>query len=289
MKRSFLVGLAVLALPCANALGQAEAPPAAAPPAVKAPAQPVARPSRDSLTLVRERGKLLACVAPREPWAIYGPDGALSGFSIDVARRLAQDLGVEVGFVVADFTGLVQAVAEGECDLVAGGLSPTPELALFAHFSDKVARHGVAVLADKQVASGWKTPADLDRPEVAIGAVAGTPEVLAVRRAFPRATVQELPSWAALGEALLGGKVQAAVAVEPLPQAAVKQASGRLVTPFAEPIGSRGEALAVRRGDLEFLAYLNVWVEARLADGWLDARAAEWFGKLDWVEAEPKP
>lgn len=289
MKRSLLVGLAVLALPSAHALGQAEAPPAGRPPAVRAPEPPAARPSRDSLTLVRERGKLLACVAPREPWAIYGPDGALSGFSVDVARRLAQDLGVEVGFVEADFTSLVQAVAEGDCDLVAGGLSPTPELALFAHFSDEIARHGVAVLADPQVASGWKTRADLDRPEVAIGAVAGSPELLDARRAFPRATLRELPSWAELGEALLAGKIQAAVAAEPLPQAVVKQASGRLVMPFAEPIGRRGEALAVRRGDLEFLAYLNVWVEARLADGWLDARAAEWFGKLDWVEAEPKP
>jgi len=53
--------------------------------------------------------------------------------------------------------------------------------------------------------------------------------------------------------------------------------------------GRRGEALAVRRGDLEFLAYLNAWVDARRSDGWLDARASEWFGRLDWAEAEPKP
>ena len=260
MKMSLLVPLVVaLASSGAGARGQA----ASAPPAAGAPAPPAAKPSRDSLTLVRARGKLLACVAPQAPWAIHGPDGALSGFSIDVATRLAQDLGVEVVFVPTDFASLVQAVAEGECDIVAGGLSPTPERALFAHFSDAIARHGIAVLADKQAAAGWKAPADLDKPEVTIGAVAGTVELLDARRAFPRATLLEVPSWAALGEALLAGKIQAAVASEPLPQVAVKLAPERVVTPFAEPIGRRGEALAVRRGDLEFLAYLNIWVDAR--------------------------
>ena len=286
MKRFLLVPLVVvLASSGANARGQA----ASAPPAAGAPAPPAAKPSRDSLTLVRARGKLLACVAPQAPWAIHGPDGALSGFSIDVATRLAQDLGVEVVFVPTDFAGLVQAVAEGECDVVAGGLSPTPERALFAHFSDAIAHHGIAVLADTQAAAGWKAPADLDKPEVTIGAVAGTAELLDAGRAFPRATLLEMPSWAALGEALLAGKIQAAVASEPLPQVAVKLAPERVVTPFAEPIGRRGEALAVRRGDLEFLAYLNVWVDTRRSDGWLDARASEWFGRLDWAEAEPKP
>ncbi len=176
-------------------------------------------------------------------------------------------------FVPTDFTSLVQAVSEGECDVVAGGLSPTPERALFAHFSDSIARHGIPALADR----------------LTIGAIAGTVELLDARRAFPRATLLEVPSWTALGEALLAGKIQAAVASEPLPQVAVKLAPDRVVTPFAEPIGWRGEALAVRRGDLEFLAYLDVWVDARRSDGWLAARASQWFGRLDWAEPEPTP
>jgi len=102
VKRSLLVLLVVaLASSGASARDQATSAP------------PAAKPSRDSLTLVRARGKLLACVAPQAPWAIHGPDGALSGFSIDVATRLAQDLGVEAVFVPTDFASLVQAVAEG--------------------------------------------------------------------------------------------------------------------------------------------------------------------------------
>jgi polar amino acid transport system substrate-binding protein len=42
----------------------------------------------------------------------------------------------------------------------------------------------------------------------------------------------------------------------------------------------------VRRGDLEFLAYLNTWVYARRHDGWLEARRNQWFDKLEWADAE---
>lgn len=265
---------------------KASAPPAAARPSAPVPARPAARPTKDSLTAIRERGTLVACVAPQVPWAIQLDEGQFAGFSIDVAKQLAEDLGVGVTFVPTDFTSLIQALAEGDCDVIPGGLSPTPERALFAHFSDSVARHGIGVLAEKQAAAGWKSPADLDRPEVKLGAVAGTAELLDARRVFPKASIIEVPNWNALGEGLLGGKIQAAVASDPLPDLGVKLEPQRLCVPFAEPLGTRGESLVVRRGDLEFLAYLNTWVYARRYDGWLEARREQWFGRLDWVDAE---
>jgi polar amino acid transport system substrate-binding protein len=264
---------ALLLVPGASALGQAEAP---APPP----------PTKDSLTAIRERGRLVACVAPQVPWTIQLDEGQFSGFSIDVAKQLAEDLGVEVAFVPTDFSSLIQALAEGECDLVPGGVSPTPERALFAHFSDPLARHGIGVLAAKPAAAAWKSPADLDRPEVRVGAVAGTAELLDARRLFPKATIVELPTWTALGEGLVAGTIQAAVAADPLPAIGVKIAPEKLAAPFAEPLATRGESLVVRRGDLEFLAYLDTWVYARRYDGWLEARRNHWFDNLDWADAE---
>jgi polar amino acid transport system substrate-binding protein len=285
--------VALLLAPGATVLAQAEAPapkapstPPAAKPASTAPARPAVLPTKDSLTVIRERGRLVACVAPQAPWALQVDEGQFTGFSVDIAKQLAEDLGVEVAFVPTDFASLIQALAEGECDVVPGGLSPTPERALFAHFSDPVARHGIGVLAAKQAAAAWKVAADLDRPEVTVGAVAGTAELLDARRLLPKASIVEAPNWTALGEGLLNGKIQAAVAADPLPRLGVKIAPDKLVTPLAEPLATRGESLVVRRGDLEFLAYLNTWVYARRYDGWLEARRDQWFDKLDWADAE---
>ncbi len=283
--------LGVLLAPAAVAFSQAEAPAVKAPapaqpaqPAKPPSAKPAIKPSHDTLTLIRQRGKLLACVPPHAPWVINAPDGKLKGFSIDLANQLAEDLGVGVDYVVEESARLLSSLTEGDCDVIAGGLSATPQRALFAHFSDPVARHDIVVVADRQAASGWHRPEDLDQADVSIGVVAGGLQALRVKHLFPKARLVELADWSALGAALASGQVKAAVLTEPRSGLALRLAPDRLVTPLAEPLGTRAEAFAVRRGDLEFLAYLNTWVDAHRNDGWLKERRRQWFLDLSWVD-----
>jgi len=273
MKKAHVVAVVGLLLsPSPLVLAQAE-PPAAA-----------AKPSRDSLTLIRQRGKLLACVPPHAPWVIHVAEGKLKGFSVDLASRLAEDLGVGVEYVVDESARLLPSLAEGDCDVIAGGLSATPQRALFAHFSDPVARHDIVLVADKSASAGWRRPEDLDRADVSVGYIAGGVLAPHVKRLFPKAKLVELADWSALGAALQSGQVKAAVLAEPRSGLALKLAPDRLVTPLAEPVGRRTEAFAVRRGDLEFLAYLNTWVDAHRTDGWLEERRRQWFLDLSWVD-----
>src|SRR5512143_209406 len=200
MRTSRVVALvAVLLAPAALVSAQAE--PSAAP----------AKPSHDSLTLIRQRGKLLACVPPHAPWVIHAADGKLKGFSVDLGKQLAEDLGVGVEFVVEESSRLLLSLAEGDCDVIVGGLSATPQRALFAHFSDPVARHDIVLVADKQASSGWRRPEDLDKPDVSIGFIAGGVLAPHVKRLFPKAKLVELADWSALGAALTSGQVKAAV------------------------------------------------------------------------------
>ncbi len=272
MKKAHVVALVGLLVAPATVLAQAEAP------------APASRPSRDSLTLIRQRGKLLACVPPHAPWVIHVAEGKLKGFSVDLASQLAEDLGVGVEYVVEESARLLSSLAEGDCDVIAGGLSATPQRALFAHFSDPVARHDIVVVADKQASAGWRHPADLDRPDVSVAYIAGGVLAPHVKRLFPKAKLVELADWSALGAALQSGQVKAAVLAEPRSGIALRLAPDRLVAPLAEPVGRRTEAFAVRRGDLEFLAYLNTWVDAHRNDGWLEERRRQWFLDLGWVD-----
>jgi len=302
MRKAHVVALFAVALAsAATVFAQAEAPaggPASTPPARPAraaaakgsskasakPAAKAAQPSHDSLTTIRKRGTLLACVPPHAPWVIHAADGKLKGFSVDLANQLAEDLGVGVDYVLDDSARLLSALAEGDCDLIAGGLSATPQRALFAHFSDPVARHNIVLVADKQASTGWHQPEDLDKADVSVGIIAGGLLANHAKRLFPKAKLVELADWNALGAALAGGQVKAAVLAEPRSGLALKLAPDKLVTPLAEPLGSRAEAFAVRRGDLEFLAYLNTWVDARRNDGWLKDRRQQWFLDLSWVD-----
>jgi polar amino acid transport system substrate-binding protein len=269
----------------APAATQASAP--AAPEATGRRPQPVI--AKESLRAIRERGSLRACVAPYTPWVISGAkDGELTGFSVDLARQLAADLGVEVEFVGGGYPDLIPALAEGDCDVVPGGIAATPDRALFVHFSAPVALHEVQVVGPASAIGEARKASEVNPAGLTVGAVSGSAELQDARRLMPTATVQEFESAAALADALLSGKVRAAVSAAPLPEVFARLSGGKF-TIAPEPLSVRGEAFAVRRGDLEFLAYLNSWVQARTFDGWLKERANAWFVTLDWVEGLTKP
>ena len=57
---------------------------------------------------------------------------------------------------------------------------------------------------------------------------------------------------------------------------------GELYLPLESPLARTAEAFAIEKGDPDFLAYLNAWIEARRADRWLERRQTYWFLSIGW-------
>ena len=56
---------------------------------------------------VQDRGTLRVGLGLFEPWSACDADGELIGFEIDVATRLAEDMGVEVEFARTDWNYII--------------------------------------------------------------------------------------------------------------------------------------------------------------------------------------
>ena len=55
--------------------------------------------------------------------------------------------------------------------------------------------------------------------------------------------------------------------------------------PFAgSPVPSNPGAFAVRKGDYDFINFLNNWINQRQHDGWLEERRQYWFGSMAWFD-----
>jgi polar amino acid transport system substrate-binding protein len=244
------------------------APPAAAPEAM----------SKGTVAAIRQRGTLRVCVTPRAPWVTVGEDGDFEGYSVALVDLMAKDLEVKVDFIQTRAPELLASLEQGQCDVVPG-LSPTPQRALVAHFSQPTAVYDIDLVAHHDVADDLEERKDVDNPKVILGVLADSPEMADVRRLFPRATVRVFENPRDLEAALRRGKVHATLV--PRPQARLLVRSTRddhLVTPLDKPVARRGEGFAVRLGDVEFLAYLNNWIQIRTEDGFLEEQAVHWFG-----------
>jgi polar amino acid transport system substrate-binding protein len=240
--------------------------------------------SARDLQEVLNTGTLRVGVTLFAPWAERGADGELLGFEVDVARQLAADMGVKAQLAAYDVDRLVPALEAGEIDLIAAGLTITPERALHVNFSQPYAESGIALATHVARTASVTDTGALDNQEFSIAAVEGSVGATLARRLWPRARVQTFTSVAAASEALLAGEVHGYVEDEPVPTFLALENPGVIDVPTGRPLLASRAGFAVGKGDPDFLAFLNAWIVAREADTWLPTTASYWFKSLRWRE-----
>jgi polar amino acid transport system substrate-binding protein len=233
---------------------------------------------------VLNTGKLRVGVTLYAPWAARGADGELVGFEVDVARQLAADMGVEAQLFPYDLERLVPALEAGDIDLIAAGLTITPERALHVNFSEPYAQSGVGLATHVERTASVTDATALDDQAFTIAAVEDSVGAELARRLWPRARVQVFASVEAASEALLAGEVHGFVEDEPVPTFLALENPGVIDVPTGRPLLASPAGFAVNKGDPDFLAFLNAWITAREADTWLPTTASYWFESLRWQE-----
>lgn len=233
---------------------------------------------------VLNAGTLRVGITLFPPWATRTADGELVGFEIDVARQLAADMGVEAQLLPYDVDRLVPALESGEIDLIAAGLTITPERALHVNFSEPYAESGVGLATHVERTATVTDAAALDSETFTIAAVEESVGAQLARRLWPRARVQLFPTVEAASNALLAGEVHGFVEDEPVPTFLALENPGVIDVPTGRPLLASPAGFAVNKGDPDFLAFLNAWITAREADTWLPTTASYWFESLRWQE-----
>ena len=87
------------------------------------PAQGVAAPRDSVIEKVMQRGTLRVGFSSFVPWAMQDKEGKYIGFEIDVAQRLADDLGVKLQLVPTNWDGIIPALLSGKFDVIIGSMS----------------------------------------------------------------------------------------------------------------------------------------------------------------------
>jgi polar amino acid transport system substrate-binding protein len=251
------------------------------PPAIDV--EPVwARPAIDTVATIRKRGSLRVGVVPNEPFVMRNADGELAGFSIDLGKQLAADLGVDVTFVPTSWSQVVSDLVGNQFDVIASGLWVTPTRALVVNFSNPTSVGAVHLVANKTLASAMKTRQDFDRADVRLVVAAGTSQEALAGRIFPKATLIKVDGDTDPLVPVLDGKAHGVLVSSPAPGLFIDRTPDRLFSPLGEPLQTATTAMAVRKGDADFLNFLNSWLAFQAEGGWLTERQHYWFRTTAW-------
>jgi polar amino acid transport system substrate-binding protein len=232
---------------------------------------------------VKKKGVLKVGMDTFQPWAMKDKNGKLIGFEIDVATRLAADMGVTVEFVPTAWSGIIPALLTGKFDVIIGGMGITTQRAMQVNFSNPYDYSGMAIVAHKGLAAGFTSLESFNRPDVQIAVKLGTTAVTAAQKFLPKATLRMFDAEPQAYQELRNGKVHAVIGLAPRPAYEAVEYGDSLFLPIQgtftqEPIG-----FAMRKGDPDSLAFFNSWITIVTLEGWLKERHDYWFGTKDWA------
>ena len=238
--------------------------------------------NESTLEQILKRGVLRVGMATFVPWAMKDKTGKLIGFEIDVASRLAKDMGVKVEFVPTKWAGIIPALLTGKFDVIIGGMGITSKRNLKVNFTITYEHSGMSMVANKKLAAGFNSLEDFNKPEVILTARLGATPVAAAKKFMPKAQLRQFDGETQIFQEVINGRAHAAVSSAPTPAQYAFKNSDKLFLPLKETFTKEPIGFVVRKGDFDTLNYFNNWITVVKAEGWLHERQYYWFRTMEW-------
>ncbi len=238
------------------------------------------------LERIRRTGKLRVATEPYFPpqeFIDLNLEGQTKyvGADMKMARLIAERMGVELEIVPMEFTEVLNAVAEDECDLAISGLSYTPGRAAFVEMSKgyhySAAGTGAGILIREADAAEINSLDGLYGRKI-IAQSGSLQEVLASQNIKNYREFQRLSSVLQVYDMLESGKADAAVVDIEAAKAYIQNNPdcGLALVPdllFMLEEQFEGDRIAGKKGELQLMYFVNGVIDELLADGQYE----KWF------------
>jgi polar amino acid transport system substrate-binding protein len=239
--------------------------------------------SSSVLEEIKKRGSLRVGMSTFVPWAMRDKQGDLIGFEIDVATRVAEDMGVSIEFVPTAWSGIIPALIAQKFDVIIGGMSITPGRNLTVNFTTPYAHSGQQMVANKALADGFMLE-QFNDSSVTITCRRGATPCNVAQNQFPKASIARFDDDAQAFQEVVNGNAHAMISSAPKPRFWMSRYSEKLFMPTEENLTTGDEAFALRKGDPDALNFFSNWIIVNTSNGWLKERHDFWFKTQNWAE-----
>ena len=139
------------------------------------------------------------------PFGFQTPDGGLTGFNVDLARAICDELAIPCTIQARRFDTILPAIEQGEADAAIASIAITPEARKRVDFTSAYYRTPARFAATRKSAPPQMRAATLEGRTV--GVVASTAHEAYLAKYFPTAKIRTFPNVAALLAALKANDV----------------------------------------------------------------------------------
>lgn len=206
------------------------------------------------------------------PYEFVNDDGSFGGIDVDIAKAIADKLGMKLEIKDMEFDSLISAIEGGAIDVALAGMTVTDERKESVNFSESYAKgvQSIIVLEGSDIAT-----ADDLSSDIKIGVQAGTTGDIYCTDDFGEDAVKQYKNGALAVEALKNGQVDCVVIDNEPAKSYVAANEGLVIldTAYAE----EDYAIAIGKTNDELLNKINDALAELKADGTLDKIVATYI------------
>lgn len=240
---------------------------------------------KSTLEAILKNGELrVGFEAGYMPFEMTDKKGRFVGFDIDMAKEMAKAMGVKFEPVNTAWDGIIPALITEKFDILISGMTVTQERNLKVNFANPYIIVGQTILLNKKHENVVTSYKDLNQPKYTVTSKLGTTGEQAVKRLIPKCNYKSFETEPEAALEVVHGKADAFV--YDLPYCVVfnaQQGAGKLVF-LDQPFTYEPLAWAVRKGDPDFLNWLNNFLTQVKNDGRYDKIHSYWIKSTDWYE-----
>ncbi|MGP1580073.1 MAG: transporter substrate-binding domain-containing protein [Wolinella sp.] len=241
---------------------------------------------KSTLNEIIKRGELRIGLEPGYlPFEMKDKKGNIIGFDVDIAREMAKAMGVKLKLVPTSWDGLIPGLITEKFDLIISGMTISQERNLRVNFIEPYVVVGQSLLVRKGLEKGIKSYKDLDKPEYTLVTKFGVSAEFAAKRLFKNAKLKTYDTEADAAQELLNGKADIFIFDLPFNVAFMAQ-KGRAggIVHIQEPLTYEPLGWAIKKGDPDFLDWLNHFLAQIKHDGSYEELYNRWFVETKWLE-----
>jgi polar amino acid transport system substrate-binding protein len=236
-----------------------------------------------TLARIQERGALvLGTSGNMLTMSQADANGKVRGFDIDIARLMADSMGVKLETRVMPFSELLPALEGGEVDVAISNMTITPKRNLRVAFVGPYMTSGKCIVTkDASLAKAQKSQ-NLNTPDTRLAVLKGSTSEDFARALFPQATVITVDDYAAAAKMVRNDEAGGLLTDYPIclstlktnPDAGFRSLFSLLTY---EPIG-----IALPANDAQFINWTQNFLHRLEGTDTLEGLGRRWFGKI-WL------
>ena len=240
------------------------------------------------LDRISQRGILVVGTAgSMPPFNMTTKEGAVIGVEPDIAKLMAQEMGVKLRFEVMPFSELLPALEAGKVDLILSQMTITGKRNMKVAFVGPYFISGKSFVTKIKWIASVKDPGQVNSPKTSMVALRGSTSQTFVERDVPKAKLLLAKDYDEAVDMVLKGKVDAMIADYPICVLTVLRNPGQGLISVISPLNYEPIGIALPGNDPLLVNWMENFLTTLEESGLLDLLRERWLTDGSWLEKLP--